>query len=279
MRYLKFISPLILVFPLLTIANPPTMDIGTFSVDNYLGNASGNALASNLDYENQSADNFFIKGRGMISFYQGFNSNPAGNTSTATLHISKKDNLCTKAAITDLSSGSGHREYCDFLFFGGHGFPKGFFLGSNFTTYGKVYPIDLKLGKDYNRYMLINSCSIFNTASPLTDWSPAFAGLKALLGFKSLVTDNPANTYLYDAFWYYWTQGGGLSDSFAEAQNNYGTSYVSFPGIETGCISAKPITGTIDYCDETFRNVAYAHDRPASGAVYYHKKIIGSPIY
>lgn len=266
------------LIPALAWGFPSTMDIGAFAIDNYSGNGSG---APNLSFQISSGQNLFAGANAVIPGYSLAFAAPGAGTSGPNLALDARDTQVSKAAITSTSSGYGNREYCDFLFYGGHGLVGGMFLGLN-AGYGNVAAGEMNLGVGYNRWLLANGCSLFNGATPpATVWQPAFKGLKALLSFKSLVYDNNLSWDLYHDFWTNWTyRDKSLLNSFFDAQTNYGYKHF-YPskGLEPGCLSAQVPAFTVDYCRESFKWVAHNYTPATANTGSYYYRKIGSPEY
>lgn len=255
----------------LSPAYPVSMDIGTFAIDNYNGNGGG---MFDLNFMIAGGQNFFWAANLNVPGYSG------GNTSSPSLALDNRNNQVSKAAITSTASGYGSREYCDFLYYGGHGVNGKMFLG-NGGSYGYVNPADLNLGVGYNRWIFTNSCSLFNGGTPATVWQPAFKGIKAMLGFKSYVFDNNLSWDLYNDFWTNWTyREKSLMMSFFDAETNYGYKHL-YPskGLEPGCLSAQYTAGAWDYCRDFFRLVGHDYNKAAANTGYYYSKVIGNPQY
>ena len=254
------------------LAYPVSMDIGTFSIDDYSGNGGG---MSNLGFMIASGQNFFWAANANIPGYAG-----SAGTGGPTYALDLRNTQVTKSALINSSSSYGSREYCDFAFYGGHGLNGAMYLGAG-GAYGQVNPADLNMGVGYNRWLFTNSCSLFNTGNPAASWAPAFKGLKAMLGFKSFVFDNNLSWDLYNDFWANWTyREKSLLNSFFDAEVNYGYKHL-YPskGLEPGCLSAQVPSSRIDYCREAFKyvNHDYTAATPTSG--YYYSKVIGAPQY
>lgn len=250
---------------------PVSMDIGALAIDNYTANGGG---VFDLNYMIAGGQSFFWAAQTDVPPYAG------SNTSTPTLALDLRNTQVTKSAITNTNSGYGNREYCDFVYFGGHGSNGALFLGQS-PGYGQVFPADLNLGAGYNRWFLANSCSLFNGGAPATVWQPAFKGLKAMLGFKSYVFDNNLTWDLYNDFWLNWTsREKSLLTSFFDAEANYGYKHL-YPtkGLEPGCLSAQYSDPSWDYCREFFRLAAHNYTKAVANTGYYYSKVIGSPQY
>jgi len=247
------------------------MDIGAFAIDSYSLNGGG---ALDLSFMIAGGQNFYWAAKTNVPPFAG------GNTSTPTIALDARDTQVNKAAITSTSSNYGSREYCDFVYYGGHGSYGGMFLG-NYAGYGFVNPADLNLGAGYTRWFLANSCSLFNGGAPATVWQPAFKGLKAMLAFKSYVFDNNLSWDLYNDFWLNWTsRGKSLLTSFFDAEANYGYKHL-YPtkGLEPGCLSAQYSNGAFDYCREFFNLVSHDYNKAIANTGYYYSRVIGAPQY
>ena len=256
---------------------PSSMDIGAFAIDNYAGNGGG---ASNLSFQISGGQNFFAGANANIPGYSSSAATPGNGTGNPSLALDRRDNQVTKNLITSTVSGYGSREYCDFVYFGGHGLIGGLYLGAG-AGYGNVAPADMNLGVGYNRWMLANGCSLFNTGSPAAMFQPAFKGLKALLSFKSVVFDNNLGWDLYNDFWANWTyREKSLLTSFFDAQADYGYKHL-YPtkGLEPGCLSAQVPADRIDYCRESFRWVNHDYAQATANTGYYYSRVIGKPQY
>lgn len=263
------------LIPVLSWSFPISMDIGTFAIDNY--SANGNGLP-NLSFQIASGQNFFAAANANMP---GYSSALSGGTSGPSLALDRRDTQVDKAAIISTSSSYGNREYSDFVFYGGHGLPGGLYLGAA-GGYGGVTPGEFNFGVGYNRWLLANGCSLFNTpAAPASSWQTAFKGLKAMLSFRSVVWDNNLSWQLYNEFWLNWTwREKSLLNSFFDAQANYGYAHL-YPsgGLEPGCLSAQVPASRIDYCREAFKWVDKNYTPAIANSGYYYNRIIGSPIY
>jgi Family of unknown function (DUF6345) len=259
-------------------AIPTSVDVGTFTIENYSANGGG---GTNLTYMNAAGANFFQATQTVLSGYSQY-----AGMKIPTLVLNPHDTQVTRAAITSTYAGSGGREFCNFIYYGGHGQNGALFLGgppNSSGTYGTIPPSSLLFGwGGYNRWFLANSCSAFNTApsAPAVAWKGAFRGLKAMLGFKSHVFDIDLSSQLYTDFWYNWTsREESLSRSFFDAESDYGYRNL-FPtyGLEPGCLSAQVTNGiTTDYCKELFKNTNLTVGNYTSGN--YYSQILGSPQY
>ncbi|MDQ3002152.1 MAG: DUF6345 domain-containing protein [Fibrobacterota bacterium] len=256
---------------------PISMDIGTFAIDDY-GSTGGGVF--NLSFMIAGGQNFFTTANANIPGYSSAVAAAGMGSSNPSLALDLRNTQVTKSAITNTSSSYGSRGYCDFVYYGGHGFNSSLFLGLN-AGFGQVSPAELNIGAGYNRWLLTNSCSLFNGGAPATTWQPAFQGLKAMLGFKSFIFDNNVTWDLYNEFWVNWTyREKSLLNSFFDAQINYGYKHL-YPskGLEPGCLSALVPAFQADYCREAFRNVAHNYNAASANTGYYYSKIIGTPQY
>lgn len=264
-----------LLLPALASSFPVSMDIGTFTIDNY--SANGNGLPD-LSYQIASGQNFFA---GANANMVAYSSALSGGTSGPSLALDKRDTEVSKAAISSTSSSYGNREYCDFVFYGGHGLVGGLYLGGG-GGYGSVSPGDLGMGVGYNRWFMAGSCLLFNTAAPpASAWLGAFKGLKAMLSFRSVAFDNNQSWQLYNEFWLNWTwRERSLLNSFFDAQANYGYAHL-YPsaGLEPGCLSAQVPATRVDYCREIFRYADKNYTAATANTGYYYNRVIGSPSY
>lgn len=261
----------LLATPQALVAYPVSLDIGTLAIDDYIGNGGG---MLNLGYMIAGGQNFYWGAASNVPGYAG------ANTNAPTMAMDSRNTQVTKAALINTSSSYGNREYCDFLYYGGHGIYGKPFLG-DFAGYGYVNPADMNFGVGYNRWLLANSCSLFNGGAPATVWQPAFKGLKAMLGFRSFVFDNNKSWELYNDFWANWTfREKSLMISFFDAETNYGYKHL-YPskGLEPGCLSAQYTTPDWDYCREFFRLVAHDYNKAPSNTGNYYTRVIGSPQY
>lgn len=255
-------------------AFPLTVDIGAFAIDNYGANGGG---MPNLSYQIAAGQNFFWGANAQVP---GYSAAMSGGTSNPNLALDFRDNSVTKAAITNSSAAYGSREYNDFVFYGGHGSSGALYLGAG-GAYGAVLPHELNLGVGYTRWFIGHSCSMFNVANPAVHWQPAFKGVKALLGFKSVMFDNYESWALFNEFWLNWTyRERSLLIAFFDAEANYGYKHL-YPsaGLEPGCLSAQVPYGRIDYCRESFRWAENNYNKATANSGYYYNRIIGSPQY
>jgi hypothetical protein len=217
--------------------------------------------------------NFFWAAQDRIPAYTSGNLTP-------TLNVDMRDAAVTANALLNTSSSFGTREYCDFLLFNGHGLYESYFLGG-YPSYRYVNHNQLNLGVGYVRFFLANSCNSFMSAEgPAAHWAPAFKGLKAMLGFKSLMWDNSQSWNLFYDFWNGWTfQNKSLLNAFFDAEADYGYKHI-YPtkGLEPGCLSAPVPEFTVDHCRLSFKYVSgWA---PATyGTGYYYSRKIGNPEY
>jgi Family of unknown function (DUF6345) len=275
---ISFVMTTLALLPKLTLGFPISMDIGTFAIDNYAGNGGGGV---NLSFQIAAGQNFFAGANTYVPSFSASTAAPGLGTSGPSFALDKRDTYVTKSAITSTSSSYGSREYCDFVFYGGHGLVGGLFLGSG-GSYGTVAANEFNLGMGYTRWFLANGCSLFNTvAAPATAYQTTFKGLKAMLSFKSVVYDNNLSWELYQEFWLNWTyRDKSLLNAFFDAQTNYGYKHL-YPskGLEPGCLSAQVAVGRIDYCREPLRYVTHDYVAATANSGYYYSRIIGTPQY
>lgn len=254
------------------------MDIGAFAIDDYLGNGGG---TTNLNYMIASGQNFYWAASYNVPGYSSATAPAGAGTNGPTFAVDLRNDQVTKAAITNSINGSKSREYCDFVYYGGHGMSGSIYLGASTPTYGQVFPDQFNFGLGYNRWLMTNSCNLFNVAEPASTWRTAFQGLKAMLGFKSVVFDNNLSWDLYHHFWYYWTYGEkSLVMAFFEANTNYGYKHL-YPtkGLEPGCLSAQVLGNGIDHCLEAFKYASHDYAPAMKNTGYYYSKKIGQPQY
>jgi hypothetical protein len=274
MRMSSLLS-ILTITPVLTWSFPNSMDIGLFTIDYYTGNGGG---ATNLSFQIGCGQNFFA---GANANVPGYSSAAGGGTANPTMALDRRDPQVLKSAITSTGSSFGEREYCDFVYYGGHGLVGGLFLG-NAGGYGTVAANEFNLGMGYTRWFLANGCSLFKTnAAPATAYQTAFKGLKAMLSFRSLVYDNNLSWDLYNDFWANWTyREKSLLNSFFDSEANYGYKHL-YPtkGLEPGCLSAQVPSDRIDYCRESFRWVNHDYVAATANSGYYYSRVIGSPQY
>jgi len=284
MKTLISFFSLAISIPIAIWSHPASMDIGYFAIDKITGNGG---VGFDLNWEVQGGSNFFTQAYSIIPNYCATHPLPSGSTSTPTLNVALANTAVTKAAITNSSSNSGNREYCDFVYYGGHGFPGGLYLGNAGKGYGNIFPADLKLGTGYTRFFVSKSCSFYktatnpdNTPTQIVYWNQSFVGLKAMLGFKSLVFDNFLSANEYQDFWNYWTYSGySLMDAFARAEGNYGYTQLGHSGLEAGCLSAVRPGVFNNYCEDNYAQVEHNWTKAATGTGEYLYNIIGSPEY
>lgn len=256
-------------------AFPMSVDIGSYAIDNYDGNGDGMV---NLNFMISGGANFWWGANANVNGYWATGVGPASGTPTFALNVKNKE--VNRASIMDTSSGPGGREFCDFLYYGGHGIRGSLFLGDK-IGYGKVFPVELHLGVGYTRWFIANSCNMFVHPEPALIWQDAFKGLKAMLGFKSYVFDNNLSWELYNNFWTNWTYGEeSLANAFFDAETNYGYAHL-YPnkGLEPGCLSAEVLPGQADYCSEAFKNVTHDYARATPNTGHYYSRVIGAPQY
>lgn len=259
-------------------ATPSSMDIGLFAIDNYTGNGGG---AADLTYMIASGQTFFWAANANVPAYVA--SLPATSaTSGPTLALDLRNPQVNNVAILSTSTAVGNREFCDFIFYGGHGLAGEIFLGAK-PGYRWIIPAYMNLGVGYNRWFMTNSCALFNgPGAPSPYWAPAFKGLKAMLGFKSVVFDNNLSWELYNDFWANWTsREKNLLDSFIDAQTNYGYKHLyPMKGLEPGCLSAQiPADKKTDYCQDTFKSVSHDYNKAIANTGNFYSIVIGTPQY
>lgn len=258
-------------------ALPVSMDIATFSIDDYSGNGGG---MSNLGFMIAAGQNFYWSASANVPGYSSALAGAMPGTKNPTFAQDARNWQVSKSTITFTGSGSGNREYSDFLYYGGHGLNGSLYLGAG-GYFGEVAPGSLNLGVGYNRWFLANSCSLFNGGAPASTWQPAFKGLKAMLAYKSFVFDNNLSWDLYNNFWSSWTYGEkSLLNAFFDANVNYGYKHL-YPskGLEPGCLSAQVPSDRIDYCREAFKFVNHDYAAATANTGYYYSKVIGAPQY
>jgi hypothetical protein len=266
-------STIILILGVIAWAasTPPSMYIGTFAIDNYSNNGGG---MGNLGQQVASALNMFWAAQEIIPGYTGHSLSPYHNTD-------KRNTDVTAAAFRSTSVGYSDREYSDFVGYFGHGLNTGFYLGAG-TPYGLVTANMLSFGPGYNRFFFAMSCSIFNNPEgPAAHWSPAFKGLKAMLGFRSFMYDNNLQWDFWSDFWNGWSyQSKSLLNAFFDANADYGYKHL-YParGLEPGCLSAPVPVSTMDHCRLSFQYVAPNWNPATYGTGYYYFRKIGTPEY
>jgi hypothetical protein len=219
-------------------ATPARMQIGSMAIDHYNLTGSG---AANFDY--------------MIGFAQNLYYGAVGKVSIGLLQgMQFTDVQVTRSAVTDNTVGSGaHREENTFVIYGGHGDHGSLYLGgTNLTPYGFVYPGNMRLGEHDTRFFWMQSCLAFNQAgSPIIAWSPAFHGVRAVLGYSSDAYDYSQSLALMQTFWTSWvTNSRSLFQAFADSQQEF--YYRTGTIVEVGCISAAPKAGKPDYCQQSY---------------------------
>ncbi|MEO6095623.1 MAG: DUF6345 domain-containing protein [Fibrobacteria bacterium] len=267
-----------LVFSVNLNAFPVSLDIGTFAIDDYFSNGGG---MNNLGYMIASGQNFYWSAANNVPGYSSAAASAGTGTAAPTLALDARNTDVTKAAITSTSSAYKNREYCDFVFYGGHGLNGSIYLGAGAPPFGQVDPNQFNLGAGYNRWFLTNSCSLFNSGAPATTWQPAFKGLKAMLAYKSFVFDNSLSWELYNNFWSAWTYGEkSLLTAFFDANVNYGYKHL-YPskGLQPGCLSAQLPSNRVDHCRELFKFVTHDYAAATANTGFYYSKVIGAPQY
>lgn len=273
---------LITAFSMIKIAfsYPISMDIGTYAIDDYSSNGGG----GNLNNMVSAAQNFFVTAHSIIPIY-------TQNTATPTHPMILRNTAVTNAAVTASTPTSiGQREYNDFIFYAGHGLSNipatnylpALFLGFN-PAYHLVYPSSLNLGVGYNRFFMTHACALFNCPQGAqTCWSPAFKGLKAMLGYRSLIWDIQLNWDQFNEFWTNWTiREKSLLSSHFDAVSSVFSQVRGDPitGYEPGCLSAPVPEFTLDHCRLSFKYVAHDYAKANNGTGYYYSRIIGTPKY
>lgn len=229
----------LILFAQQAASTPISMYIGTFAIDDYVGNGGGK---NNLGMMIAGAQNFYLTAYDAITQYTGGSLTPYQS-------MDKRNTQVTASAFKSTASSYGARGYNDFVGYFGHGLNTGFYLGASSPPYGLVTASQLSLGSGYERFFLANACSIFNNPSgPISHWNSSFKGLKAMIGYKSLMYDNNLSWYLFNSFWNGWTfQNKSLLNAFFDANSDYGYKHL-FPskGLTPGCLSAQVPIGT-DY--------------------------------
>jgi hypothetical protein len=280
------------LLPLSPSACPTAMRIGTYAINNYVGN--GSSVVFNLNYQVDLANYFFANAQAILPGYS--ECSPA--VTPVREFPAVTDAGVTKAVVANnnaLTAAHNTREWADFVFFAGHGTPAtegvspaALFLGSG-GIYGNVSRDDLKMGGlssiKHNRWLMVHSCAIFPhpptiSTSPKDMWKKSFTGLRAMLGFESKIWDNSDGNNLFHAFWYNWTWGHmPLWDAFYNAELNYGYSAVGGTGVHPGCLSGINTSGTTDFCTQNFSNSNLSPADQVGNAGVYHQQVAGSSIH
>jgi hypothetical protein len=239
-------------------AYPKSMDIGILAIDYYSGNTGGGGMAD-LYYMHDGGVNFYWGAATWLPPSAG------SATRAPSIAMDLSETQVKMRAVTNIGTTRGEREYNDFLYFGGHGLDSTLFLGDDKSAgFGRAFPSQLHLGKGYTRWFLANACALFHYPNPAAVWNPAFQGLKAMLGFVSLVYDNPWSWYLYDDFWQNWTgRGKNLMMSFFGAEDDLVNAYLlPTRGLSEGCLSAV----NQDYCSDVLQGVPSNYSQASFGA-------------
>lgn len=91
-------------------------------------------------------------------------------------------------------------EKVDMVYFAGHGTPAGFEFGVEKDD-ARAKPAEIRWGDGRLKWVVINACDVLyhnDVTNPVIDrWGPAFRGLRYILGFGSLASDETARGRLF----------------------------------------------------------------------------------
>jgi hypothetical protein len=169
-------------------ATPTWMWVGTYAIDNYTayGGGEGGDLTQAIN--------------GANCFWNAVN---AYSTVSPYRYVTLTDAQVTRSAVGNNTT----REYCDFVYFDGHGSYYSIFLGNTDPPYGYVLSPDMHHGTGYNRWVYYYSCAtLFYHSGWPTYWSYAFNGLQVMLGFASVTWGISSKDDLHNEFWERWVE-------------------------------------------------------------------------
>lgn len=92
-------------------------------------------------------------------------------------------------------------ETVDMVYFAGHGTPNSFEFGVLGGDDARAKPAEIRWGDGHLKWVVINACHVLyhnDVTNPVIDrWGPAFRGLRYILGFGSLASDEPDRGRLF----------------------------------------------------------------------------------
>jgi hypothetical protein len=224
-------------FALPVYSVPPYFWFSTYSIEDYV--ATGGCW-SNLIYCHEDADAFVQ----CVADYAIQNSKYQYN---------RRDAEVTAAKWTGTYSEVNQ---ADFVFYSGHGWGKGPFLGCG-TGYPLTNYTDIKFGASaYLKWVAAAACMFYapdefddaNTGmTPLQRWDNSFRGVHSVLGHRASSWDHTCSFEMCDHFFFRWVHNGvSIYWAWRDSQIEYGYHVPKAKGdcfVGTGL---SPATGAVN---------------------------------
>lgn len=260
---LIFLGGLLLVS--IVSATPPYMWYATYSIESYSGN--GCSPDNNLSNCHDEADGF------NNAIVDPVHANVISNEA---YRNNRRDADATATRWTGVDAEVNN---VDFLFYSGHGYGYGPFLGCN-PAYSLNIQTDVRFhGNGYLKWVQGSACLWFchpnyaNNVDEYTRWNNSFAGVHTVQGHRAITYDVYNTNAAADAFWDHWVnEGASIYDSWRNAQISFIYQNGATPGLQPATMAANGTYGT-----ETF---ATAQDVAATnGASWLSWATVGTPEY
>jgi hypothetical protein len=223
-------------------ATPSWMWIGTYAINN------GPPSLPGLHYATETADAFFLAAS---------NNHPGGPIPIR--HVNLVGNNVTEAALED-----SDREFCDFIFIGGHGWKRHMAIWpSNQISppYKDWATSEMEFGVNFIRWVYLTGCNTlqydnFNDFFYGVDsWDPAFRGVKCVLGYGSVGYLSSFSPGQVENFWTAWTNPSSPSSIWiAHSESTKHHVYeIGRYGIRPALVSSSMPVGAYYFMEDTYR--------------------------
>ncbi|MBD3343853.1 MAG: hypothetical protein GF401_02175 [Chitinivibrionales bacterium] len=249
--------------------------------------ASLHAVPSYLWYATHSIEDYSVNGScGWLDPMKphdeadGFAAAVQGhNITNSWLRYNRRDSECTAFRWSGTSAETNN---VDFLFYSGHGWGDGPYLGCN-GAYLITCWIDIQFGgSGYLKWVQASACEWFvdemydRAGSGLNEherWGPAFKGVHAVQGHRAATYDHNYSNEISDEFWDRWVDNGeSLYWSWRQAQIHWIYTVTGYPGLQ-------PATGAANstYGYETW--AAAGNEMAPDGMGWLGWATVGDPDY
>lgn len=263
MRFLYFNFILIIAITIVS-ATPSYMWYGTCSVEKYLSN--GCTGVGEPDTPHEEADGFHTA---------------LQNRKTVINNVVRKQNRRDATATANAwKNMSAPMNYCDFVFFAGHGHGFGPVLGC-WPEYLIDNQDDMRLGGyGYLKWVQGAACEWF-VASQYTDppvgefarWDPAFKGVHVVQGHRADSFDHPYGEDASEDFWNRWyNQNQSIYSAWCNAQIYWIYTVTGRRGLQPAQMAHNS-----DYFYETFTEAE--NSLAPDGASIFGWATVGNPQY